>query len=172
MLCLCNLKPAAMRGVVSQAMVLCASDEAHTRVELVKPPSGAVVGERVTFAGFVGQPDAQLNPKKKVRAWSRRLLACETHFTCRASRSGRQCSRTSAPTTRALQATAAFHSPRLLARAAHRASRALSSSKRSGVNIAHNSWREQPRPSLCEASGRRGRSPRRQRTKAAPSPRL
>ncbi len=69
--CLCNLKPAAMRGVVSQAMVLCASDEAHTRVELVKPPAGAVVGERVTFAGFAGQPDAQLNPKKKVRAWLR-----------------------------------------------------------------------------------------------------
>ena len=64
--CLCNLKPAAMRGVVSQAMVLCASDEAHTRVELVTPPEGAVVGEAVTFAGFANTPDAQLNPKKKV----------------------------------------------------------------------------------------------------------
>jgi methionyl-tRNA synthetase len=66
--CLCNLKPAAMRGVVSQAMVLCASDEGHTRVELVVPPEGAVVGELVSFEGYAGAPDAQLNPKKKVRA--------------------------------------------------------------------------------------------------------
>lgn len=64
--CLCNLKPAAMRGVVSQAMVLCASDAEHTRVELVVPPEGAVAGERVVCADFVGQPDEQLNPKKKV----------------------------------------------------------------------------------------------------------
>ena len=65
-LCLCNLKPATMRGVVSQAMVLCASDAAHTTVELVVPPDGAPVGELVTFPGFPGTPDQQLNPKKKV----------------------------------------------------------------------------------------------------------
>lgn len=70
--CLCNLKPAAMRGVVSQAMVLCASDEGHTRVELVVPPEGAVVGELVSFEGYAGAPDAQLNPKKKVRARTQR----------------------------------------------------------------------------------------------------
>ena len=117
--CLCNLKPAAMRGVVSQAMVLCASDEAHTRVELVKPPAGAVVGERVTFAGFAGQPDAQLNPKKKVRSRRRLSRECGTHPALRASRSGRLCSRTFAPTTPALQATAAFRSLPLLVRVAH-----------------------------------------------------
>ena len=165
--CLCNLKPAAMRGVVSHAMVLCASDEAHTRVELVKPPVGAVVGERITFAGFAGQPDAQLNPKKKVRALLCWLLACGIHSVLRASRSGRLCSRTFAPTTPAPQATAAFRSLRLLAHAAHQASRVLSSSKRFAFNIARNSWRAQPLQSQCEASDRRDRSPRRQRTTAA-----
>ncbi|KAL6527950.1 hypothetical protein OROHE_014900 [Orobanche hederae] len=63
---LCNLKPAAMRGIKSQAMVLAASNNDHTKVELVEPPKGAVVGERVSIAGYEGLPDDVLNPKKKV----------------------------------------------------------------------------------------------------------
>ncbi|CAK9193472.1 unnamed protein product [Sphagnum troendelagicum] len=63
---LCNLKPAAMRGIKSHAMVLAASNSDHTEVELVTPPEGAVIGERVKFPGFDGQPDDILNPKKKV----------------------------------------------------------------------------------------------------------
>ncbi|XP_071706098.1 probable methionine--tRNA ligase [Rutidosis leptorrhynchoides] len=63
---LCNLKPATMRGIKSQAMVLCASTSDHTKVELVEPPASAVIGERVTFSGFSGEPDDILNPKKKV----------------------------------------------------------------------------------------------------------
>ncbi|XP_052202039.1 probable methionine--tRNA ligase isoform X1 [Diospyros lotus] len=63
---LCNLKPATMRGIKSQAMVLAASDSDHTKVELVEPPHSAPVGERVTFPGFKGDPDDVLNPKKKV----------------------------------------------------------------------------------------------------------
>ncbi|KAM1036685.1 probable methionine--tRNA ligase isoform X2 [Malus sylvestris] len=63
---LCNLKPANMRGIKSEAMVLAASNSDHTTVELVEPPEGAQVGERVAFPGFVGEPDEILNPKKKV----------------------------------------------------------------------------------------------------------
>jgi methionyl-tRNA synthetase len=112
---LCNLKPAAMRGVTSQAMVLCASDAdgkvrralacaaaraaaasqwpvltalvcpptstfphptqshlpshpppTHPKVELLDPPAGAKVGERLTAAGYPGEPDEVLNPKKKI----------------------------------------------------------------------------------------------------------
>nr|GLL35646.1 methionine--tRNA ligase, cytoplasmic [Ipomoea trifida] len=63
---LCNLKPATMRGIKSQAMVLAASNNDHTKVELVEPPQDAAVGERVTFLGFEGKPDDVLNPKKKV----------------------------------------------------------------------------------------------------------
>ncbi|KAJ7980530.1 putative Methionine-tRNA ligase [Quillaja saponaria] len=61
---LCNLKPATMRGIKSQAMVLAASND--NTVELVDPPSSARVGERVTFPGFEGEPDEMLNPKRKV----------------------------------------------------------------------------------------------------------
>ncbi|KAM7459617.1 hypothetical protein LguiA_036611 [Lonicera macranthoides] len=63
---LCNLKPATMRGVKSQAMVLAASDSDNTKVELVEPPQSAPVGERLIFPGFEGKPDDVLNPKKKV----------------------------------------------------------------------------------------------------------
>ena len=37
---LCNLKPAKMKGIESQAMVLAASDADHTKVELLMPPEG------------------------------------------------------------------------------------------------------------------------------------
>ncbi|XP_060172218.1 methionine--tRNA ligase, cytoplasmic-like [Lycium barbarum] len=63
---LCNLKPASMRGIKSQAMVLAASNSDHTKVELVEPPKDAAIGERVTFPGFDGKADDVLNPKKKV----------------------------------------------------------------------------------------------------------
>uniref|UniRef100_A0A8D0MFM7 Aminoacyl tRNA synthetase complex interacting multifunctional protein 1 n=1 Tax=Sus scrofa TaxID=9823 RepID=A0A8D0MFM7_PIG len=61
---LCNLKPAKMRGVVSQAMVMCASSP--EKVEILAPPHGSVPGDRVTFDAFPGEPDKELNPKKKI----------------------------------------------------------------------------------------------------------
>eukprot|EP00128_Syssomonas_multiformis_P011869 Colp12_sorted_trinity150504_noHs@23501 len=68
-LVVCNLKPAAMRGVKSEGMVLCASTPDKSQVELLVPPTGSAPGERVTFDGYEGTPEAQLNPKKKV--WER-----------------------------------------------------------------------------------------------------
>ncbi|KAL5717476.1 methionine--tRNA ligase [Ranunculus cassubicifolius] len=55
-LVVCNLKPVKMRGILSHAMVLAASDEGHKKVELVDPPSSAPVGERLVFAGYEGEP--------------------------------------------------------------------------------------------------------------------
>ena len=79
----CNLKPVTMRGIKSAAMVLAASprlapgevDNHAGPVELVKPPEGAEAGERVFFEGWEGEPEAQLNPKKKV--WDE----CQVGFT-------------------------------------------------------------------------------------------
>jgi len=62
---LCNLKPIAMRGVKSFAMVMAGSDNDHTKVELVTPPAGANIGERIKIEGFPGDPEEMLNPKKK-----------------------------------------------------------------------------------------------------------
>ncbi|KAH0862527.1 hypothetical protein HID58_079738 [Brassica napus] len=63
---LCNLKPAKMRDVMSQGMVLAASSSDGSKVELVEPPESAEIGERVRFQGFEGEPDVVLNPTKKV----------------------------------------------------------------------------------------------------------
>ena len=62
----CNLKPANMRGIKSHAMVLAATSPDGERVELVEPPAGAPIGSHVTVKGYQGEPDEQLNPKKKV----------------------------------------------------------------------------------------------------------
>lgn len=61
---LCNLKPAKMRGIVSEGMVMCASSP--DAVEVLRPPSGSVAGDLVSCDGYPRQPDAQLNPKKKI----------------------------------------------------------------------------------------------------------
>ena len=61
---LCNLKPSKMRGIMSEAMVMCASTKG--RVEILTPPAGANIGDPVLVEGFERRPDAQLNPKKKI----------------------------------------------------------------------------------------------------------
>ncbi|KAJ8581996.1 nucleic acid-binding protein [Rhizopogon salebrosus TDB-379] len=71
LVCICNLKPANMRGVKSFAMVLAASskDGKEGGVELIQPPPGSKPGERVYFEGPEyenAQPLSQMNPKKKV----------------------------------------------------------------------------------------------------------
>ena len=54
-----------MRGIVSQAMVMCACGDNNT-YEPLDPPPGSVPGDRVTFENYPGVPDEQLNPKRKV----------------------------------------------------------------------------------------------------------
>ncbi|GAA5884631.1 hypothetical protein JCM16303_003690 [Sporobolomyces ruberrimus] len=65
----CNLKPVAMRGVKSFAMVLCATspDGKDGGVEFVNPPPGSQPGDRVFFEGFEDKTALELlNPKKKI----------------------------------------------------------------------------------------------------------
>lgn len=64
-LVLCNLKPMNLVGFPSHGMVLCASNADHTAVEFAIPPEGAKIGERVTFEGFDGEPEAQNKVSKK-----------------------------------------------------------------------------------------------------------
>jgi len=61
---LCNLKPSKMRGIMSEAMVMCASTP--EKVEIMAPPPGSKPGDLVQVEGFSRNPDAQLNPKKKI----------------------------------------------------------------------------------------------------------
>ena len=64
-LCVANMKPSKMRGVESTAMVLCGTN-AEGKTEPVQPPEGAANGTRLLCEGFSGEPDAVLNPRKKV----------------------------------------------------------------------------------------------------------
>jgi len=61
---LCNLKPSKMRGIMSEAMVMCASTP--EKVEILSPPAGSKPGDPVLVEGYTRNPDAQLNPKKKI----------------------------------------------------------------------------------------------------------
>jgi len=64
---LANLKPAKMRGIESQGMVLCSSREEPREVEPLSVPEGSQPGDRVSVEGYEeGTPDEVLNPKKKV----------------------------------------------------------------------------------------------------------
>lgn len=46
---------------------VCSEQRGHAaQVELVDPPAGSKAGERVSVAGFAGEPDRQLNPKHKI----------------------------------------------------------------------------------------------------------
>ncbi|XP_053255050.1 tyrosine--tRNA ligase, cytoplasmic [Podarcis raffonei] len=64
----CNLKPQTMRGLESQAMLLCACSAGEPcQIEPLDPPAGSCPGERVFVEGYEeGQPDEELKPKKKV----------------------------------------------------------------------------------------------------------
>jgi len=61
---LCNLKPSKMRGIMSEAMVMCASTP--DKVEILTPPAGSKPGDPVLVQGYQRNPDTQLNPKKKI----------------------------------------------------------------------------------------------------------
>lgn len=81
---LCNLKPAKMRGILSQAMVMCASSP--EKVEILAPPNGSVPGDRITFDAFPGEPDKELNPKKKI--WEQIQPDLHTNAECVATYKG------------------------------------------------------------------------------------
>ena len=46
-------------------MVICASNEDHSKVEFAIPPDGAKIGERVVFEGYEGAPEAENKVAKK-----------------------------------------------------------------------------------------------------------
>ncbi|TPX31301.1 tyrosine---tRNA ligase [Synchytrium microbalum] len=71
-----NLKPAKLRGVLSEGMVLAASNADKTIVELVDPPAGTPVGERIVFDGFEHAPEAEIKPKLKI--WEKVSLHFKT----------------------------------------------------------------------------------------------
>lgn len=67
-----NLKPRKLADFMSNGMVLCASNDDKSVIELIRPPEGSKVGERIQLTGnpILGkavqqEKEAVLNPKKK-----------------------------------------------------------------------------------------------------------
>eukprot|EP01126_Amoeba_proteus_P044494 TRINITY_DN4945_c0_g1_i1.p1 TRINITY_DN4945_c0_g1~~TRINITY_DN4945_c0_g1_i1.p1 ORF type:complete len:116 (-),score=19.93 TRINITY_DN4945_c0_g1_i1:181-528(-) len=82
-ICLCNLKPANMRGIRSEAMVLVAShltDE--SKKELIEPVSGSLPGDKIFFEGHVGEPDGQINLSSKGNIFSKIQIDLKTNDDC------------------------------------------------------------------------------------------
>ncbi|XP_029642215.1 aminoacyl tRNA synthase complex-interacting multifunctional protein 1-like [Octopus sinensis] len=61
---LSNLKPAKLRGVLSEGMILGANN--GDKVELLRPPPGSVPGDRVVCAKYPGEPERVITPKNKI----------------------------------------------------------------------------------------------------------
>jgi tRNA-binding EMAP/Myf-like protein len=54
-----------MRGITSEAMILCATDKDTGKVELLKIPENAKVGDRVDYEGYEKEDaDERVSPKK------------------------------------------------------------------------------------------------------------
>lgn len=68
-LVLCNMKPKPLVGFKSHGMVLCASNDDHTKVDPVKPPEGSKPGDRVVVKGFESEPASPnfVNKKKVIQ---------------------------------------------------------------------------------------------------------
>lgn len=66
-----NLKPRKLADIMSEGMVMCAGNEEHTVIEIMRPPEGSKVGDRVVLEGNPAGELSQefcsvLNPKRKI----------------------------------------------------------------------------------------------------------
>ncbi|KAK3840721.1 MAG: hypothetical protein JOS17DRAFT_712177 [Linnemannia elongata] len=83
LVCVCNLKPATMRGIKSFAMVLAATDDTG-KLELVDPPKGSKPGDKCYFGDWKEEkPEEVMNPKKKI--WETIQPGLHTTAECRAA---------------------------------------------------------------------------------------
>jgi aminoacyl tRNA synthase complex-interacting multifunctional protein 1 len=64
-LVLSNLKERTLGGFPSHGMVLCTANADHSEVTLLVPPANSKPGDRVTFAGFSGEPAPAAQVAKK-----------------------------------------------------------------------------------------------------------
>eukprot|EP00978_Attheya_sp_CCMP212_P013091 scaffold32738_cov49-Attheya_sp.AAC.2 len=70
--CITNLKPARMRGIESEAMLLAAASEDDEIVELLSIPDSVPNGELLSFEGKdASDPDTMLKSKGALKVWDR-----------------------------------------------------------------------------------------------------
>eukprot|EP00834_Sanchytrium_tribonematis_P008352 NODE_952_length_2925_cov_0.385704.p2 type:complete len:154 gc:universal NODE_952_length_2925_cov_0.385704:838-377(-) len=77
---LSNLKTSKLRGVESQGMVLCASNEDHTQIEVIRPPTNAKSGDLVVFEEYpLNGVNDQINGKSKTFTKIMSGLKCDSN---------------------------------------------------------------------------------------------
>lgn len=88
-----NLKPRKLADLMSEGMVLCSANEDHSACELMRPPAGSVVGERIQLEGnpcggaaLSAEMQKVLAPKKKYM--ERCLEKLKTNDKCEGSFNG------------------------------------------------------------------------------------
>ncbi|XP_031489740.1 uncharacterized protein LOC116257265 [Nymphaea colorata] len=85
---LANLKPRNMRGIKSNGMLLAASDAQHEHVELLLPPEGSALGERIWFGleedKHEQQEAATPNQVQKKKIWEYVQPHLKTTSSCEA----------------------------------------------------------------------------------------
>jgi methionine--tRNA ligase beta chain len=74
-LVVCNLKAAKIVGFVSNGMVLAAKGD--DKVELITPPEGSKIGERVFIEGLTGEPQSSAQVKKR-KTWDKMSKGLKT----------------------------------------------------------------------------------------------
>ena len=87
-LVVCNLKAAKIVGFQSNGMVLAAKSADGEKVELVEPPLGSTVGERVFIDGFTGDAHSSAQIKKK-KIWETVAKDLRTSDDCKATWEGK-----------------------------------------------------------------------------------
>jgi tRNA-binding EMAP/Myf-like protein len=77
----CNLPESKFVGFLSQGMVLAAKSADGSLLELVIPPEGAVVGERVYIEGLTGSALSEKQIKKD-KVWEKTVADLKTNSDC------------------------------------------------------------------------------------------
>lgn len=88
-LVLTNFKASKLRNQLSEGMVLAASNEDHSVVEVVRPPAGSEVGERVMVEGEDDTPDQVIDTKKSKNVWKSLQGTLKTTDECIAAYNGK-----------------------------------------------------------------------------------
>eukprot|EP00835_Amoeboradix_gromovi_P002941 NODE_179_length_15798_cov_0.379769.p9 type:complete len:120 gc:universal NODE_179_length_15798_cov_0.379769:3814-3455(-) len=79
---LSNLKKSKLRGIESEGMILCASNQDHTVIEVVRPHEKACVGAKVQVGKYMLQENAEnelMNPKSKTYPKIMQGLQCDSN---------------------------------------------------------------------------------------------
>lgn len=63
---LLNLKPRKLRNIMSCGMIMCTTNTDKTEIDFLIPPEGSKPGDVIFFENHPREPDAVLNPKKKI----------------------------------------------------------------------------------------------------------